>query len=248
MAERESSPGKPDPNDKKKREQQQNRQLRYGFSYLITSLIALWLFQIFVLTPLTRRSEIPYSEFKKKLADGQIVEVMIGQQGITGQMKNPKADGNPPVVPFTSIPAPAGDPKLIEELQSANVTYRFERPPSPLGSILLGYVLPMVLLGGFIVSGRVVAKTQPHGAFCHGVNGRVAFHKDSEKFFASKPGECRWLVHRGGINVIKPNHVFIDQFLGHGLAHFGQEFNRIEIARDAHQPGPDVGVAGFGEG
>jgi len=149
MAERESSPGKPDHDDKKKRQEQQNRQIRYGFSYLITSLIALWLFQIFVLTPLARRSEIPYSEFKKKMADGQIVEVTIGQQGIAGQMKNPKADASPPVVPFTSIPAPAGDPKLIEELQSAKVTYRFERPPSPVGSILLGYLLPMLVLGGF---------------------------------------------------------------------------------------------------
>ena len=149
MAEREPLPGKPDHDDKKKRQEQQDRQIRYGFSYLITSLVLLWLFQIFVLTPLARRSEIPYSEFKKKLADGQIVEVAIGQQGIAGQMKNPKTDGTPPVIPFTSIPAPAGDPKLIEELQSANVTYRFERPPSPLGSILLGYLLPMVLLGGF---------------------------------------------------------------------------------------------------
>ena len=149
MAERQSSPRKPDRDDKKKREEQQNRQIRYGFSYLITSLIALWLFQIFFLTPLARRSEIPYSEFKKKLADGQIVEVTIGQQGIAGQMKNPKADGPPAAVPFTSVPAPTGDPKLIEGLQSANVTYRFERPPSPLGSILLGYLLPMLLLGGF---------------------------------------------------------------------------------------------------
>jgi len=149
VAERQSSPRKPDRDDKKKREEQQNRQIRYGFSYLITSLIALWLFQIFFLTPLARRSEIPYSEFKKKLADGQIVEVTIGQQGIAGQMKNPKADGPPAAVPFTSVPAPTGDPKLIEGLQSANVTYRFERPPSPLGSILLGYLLPMLLLGGF---------------------------------------------------------------------------------------------------
>jgi len=164
---RQSSPGKPDHDDKKKREEQQNRQIRYGFSYLITTLIALWLFQIFVLTPLARRSEVPYSEFKKKLADGQIVEVTIGQQGIAGQMKNPKADGSPAVIPFTSIPAPAGDPKLIEELQSAKVTYRFERPPSPLGSVLLGYILPMLLLGGFwyMVYRRAGAGMGPGGVF-----------------------------------------------------------------------------------
>lgn len=166
MPERESSPGKPGHDDKKKREEQQSRQIRYGFSYLITSLIALWLLQVFVLTPLARRSEIPYSEFKKKMADGQIVEVTIGQQGIAGEMKNPKADASPSVVPFTSIPAPAGDPKLIEELQTANVTYRFERPPSPVGSILLGYLLPMLVLGGFwYMAYQRAGATGPGGVF-----------------------------------------------------------------------------------
>jgi len=149
MAEGQSSPGKPDRDDKKKRDEQQSRQLRYGFTYLITSLVLLWLFQVFVLAPMTRRSEIPYSEFKQKLADGQIVDVTLGQQGIVGQMKNPQSGGSPPTQPFTTIAAPSGDPKLIEDLQNAKVTYRFERPPSPLGSILLGYLLPMLLLGVF---------------------------------------------------------------------------------------------------
>src|SRR5208283_2492235 len=144
-----SSPKKHDREDEKKRQEQNQRRLSYGITYLITSLLLLWLFQIFVLTPLARNSEIPYSEFKKKLADAQIVEVTVGERGIVGQMKNPKPDKSSPTIPFTTLPAPAGDPKLIEELQNANVTYRFERPPNPLGGILLQYLLPLVLLGGF---------------------------------------------------------------------------------------------------
>ena len=149
MNKEKSSPRKPDPDDKKKRQQQSRHQIRFVISYLITSLIVLWLLQLVVVTPLSRRSEIPYSEFKKMLADGQIVQVTIGERGIVGEMKNPKPNASPPTLPFNSVPASGGDPKLIEELQSANVTYRFERPPSPLGSILLGYLLPMILLGGF---------------------------------------------------------------------------------------------------
>ena len=149
MSESGSSPKKHDREDEKKRQEQSGRQFRYAIGYLITSLILLWLFQLFVLAPLTRNTEIPYSEFKKKLADAQVVEVTVGERGIAGEMKNPKPDGSPPVVPFTAVPAPAGDPKLIEELQNANVTYRFERPPNPLGGILLGYLLPLALLGGF---------------------------------------------------------------------------------------------------
>ena len=135
--------------DEKKRQEQTQRQFRFAISYLITSLILLWLFQAFVLGPLIRNNEISYNEFKKNLADAQIVEVTVGERGIVGEMKNPKPGGSPTVVPFNTIPAPGGDPKLIEELQSAKVTYRFERPPSPLGGILLQYLLPLALLGGF---------------------------------------------------------------------------------------------------
>ncbi len=134
--------------DEKKRQEQSRRQFRFAISYLITGLIVLWLFQLFVITPMTRSSEIPYSEFKKKLADAQIVKATVGERGIVGEMKNPKPDGSPPIIPFNTVPAPAGDRKLIEELQNANVTYNFERPPNPLGGILLN-LLPLVLLGGF---------------------------------------------------------------------------------------------------
>jgi uncharacterized Tic20 family protein len=65
MNEPESTPRKHDRDDEKKRQEQSRRQLNFGITYLITSLIVLWLFQLLVLTPLTRRAEIPYSEFKK---------------------------------------------------------------------------------------------------------------------------------------------------------------------------------------
>ena len=147
MSEPESSPRKPSRDDEKKRQEQSRRQIHFGISYLITSLVVLWLFQQFVLSPLARSTVIPYSEFKRQLAAAQIVKVTIGARSIVGEMKNPKANGASPVV-FNTAPALAGDPKLIEELQNANVTYEFERPPSPLGGILLN-LLPLALLGGF---------------------------------------------------------------------------------------------------
>jgi len=148
MNEPESSPRKHDREDEKKQQEQTRRQFRFGISYLIVSLIALWLFQLFVVDRQTRSTEIPYSEFKKNLASAQIVKITIGERGIVGEMKNPKANGSPSVVPFNTVPAPAGDPKLIEELQNANVTYNFQRPPSPLGGILLN-LLPLALLASF---------------------------------------------------------------------------------------------------
>ena len=145
MNEPKPSPRKPD--DEKKRQEQSRRQWNFVITYLITGLIVLWLFQVFVLTP-SRGNEIAYSEFKTKLAGGQIVKITIGERGIVGEMKNPQPQGTPPAVPFNTVPAPTGDPKLIEELQSAKVTYNFEHPPSPLGGILLN-LLPLLLLGAF---------------------------------------------------------------------------------------------------
>ena len=148
MSQPDSSPRKGSREDEKKREEQSRRRFRFGISYLITSLLVFWLLQLLVVAPLIRSTEIPYSEFKKKVADGQIQKITIGERGIVGEMKNPKADGTPPVLPFNAVPAPAGDRDLIEELQKANVDYRFERPPSPLGGIVLN-LLPLALLAGF---------------------------------------------------------------------------------------------------
>jgi cell division protease FtsH len=64
-------------------------------------------------------------------------------------MKATKPDGSTTTVPFNSVFARGSDPKLIDDLQNANVPYRFQRPPNPLGTMLLSYVLPLVLLGGF---------------------------------------------------------------------------------------------------
>ena len=56
-------PEKHDNGNRKKREERNRRLLHFGFSYLITSLIMLWLFQILFVAPLARQTEIPYNQF-----------------------------------------------------------------------------------------------------------------------------------------------------------------------------------------
>ena len=109
MNEPESSPRKHERDDEKKRQEQSRRQMHFAMGYLITSLIVLWLFQLFVLTP-SRSTEIPYSEFKRKLAGAQIVKATIGERAIIGEMKNSKPDATPPVVAFNTVPAPGATP------------------------------------------------------------------------------------------------------------------------------------------
>ena len=149
MPEPTRSSGKPNPKDDKQKSEEARRRLRYAISYILTSLCLLWLFQIVFLSLVNRSTEITYSDFKKKLADHQVAEVTISDRSIVGTMKNPKANASPETVPFNTVFVRDGDPKLLDELQDANVSYRFERPPNPVGTLLLSYLLPLVVLGGF---------------------------------------------------------------------------------------------------
>src|SRR5215510_13052618 len=88
--------------DEEERRKQTRRQINYSITYLIASLIGLWLFQQFVLQPLAvQATEISYSDFKAKLKAGQIVDVTIGDTRLVGTMKNPSTQaGDPATVPF----------------------------------------------------------------------------------------------------------------------------------------------------
>lgn len=141
---------KQDPDRDKKRQENTQRQLKFGLSYVIVSLIGLWLFQQFILTPLAiQATAIPYSEFKTKLKAGELSQITITDTQIIGEMKNPNSGGqNGQTVPFTTVEVPNGDPQLIEQLDASGVQYQVAQPPSPLGQFLLAYGLPLVILGG----------------------------------------------------------------------------------------------------
>ncbi len=140
---------RPKPEKDKNKQKEVWRQARFNIGLLLTSLLLLWLFQVWVLSPLVNQNtEIAYSDFKKKLADHQIVDVTIGDTRIEGVMKNPKAEGASATIPFNTVFVREADPKLIEDLQNANVSYRFQRPSN---AMLLFYVLPYVLLGAFCI-------------------------------------------------------------------------------------------------
>jgi cell division protease FtsH len=144
-------PKKNDNSDgEKKKQETRRRQTRYWISYAIFSLIGLWLIQQFILAPmLIPQTEIPYSEFKANIKSGQIASVTIGQDRITGTLKPPAGtSNNNQNLAFTTVAVPNGDPTLIQELDAAGVHYTNSPPPSTIGSFLLAYGLPLLLLGG----------------------------------------------------------------------------------------------------
>lgn len=137
-----STPKKPG-----KRQEQSRRQLHFGVSYILASLLLLWLSPL-LFENATNGREIPYSEFKEKLANHQVSDVSVGERIISGQMTDSDGKGSISKSAFTTLPAPGGDPKLIEDLQAAKTTYRFERQPNPLGAFVVSNVLPLLVLGG----------------------------------------------------------------------------------------------------
>jgi len=161
-----------DKNDEKQKEELRKRQIQFSVSYLIVGLIGIWLFQQFILTPLViRETEIPYSEFKSRIAAGQIVDATLGTDRIVGTMKNPdSADKNNPTIPFTTNAVPNGDQTLIPALDRAGVKYSVSEPPSPLGNFLLAYGLPLALIGGIWYLGyRQMSRGGMGGAGVFGV-------------------------------------------------------------------------------
>jgi cell division protease FtsH len=155
--------GQGDEKSKEKAKQEQwKKQTQSGIIYLIINLIGLWFFQQFLLNPLViRETQIPYSEFKSKIQSGQIVSVTLGTDRYVGTMKNPDAQaGSDQTVPFSVNAMPNGDPTLIEELDKAGINYEVSAPPSPLGSFLLAYGLPLLLIGGlYYLGNRQMAKS-----------------------------------------------------------------------------------------
>ncbi|HTX79604.1 MAG TPA: ATP-dependent zinc metalloprotease FtsH, partial [Longilinea sp.] len=146
----------------KLRQEQWKKQTQSGIIYLIVNLIGLWLFQQFILSPLVvHESEISYSDFKAKIASGQIVTVTIGSDRYVGTMKS--ADSHTEQagqVPFTVNAVPDGDPTLIQDLDQAGVHYDVSAPPSPLGNFLLAWGLPLLIIGGLYYLGyRQMAKS-----------------------------------------------------------------------------------------
>src|SRR5512139_3141957 len=110
-------PTKENKDDKQKQELLQ-KQMQSWISFMVVSLIGMWLFQQFILTPLLiQETQIPYSEFKAKIETGEIIETTLGQERIVGTMKDPEAtDEENATIPFTTNAVPDGDPTLIPAL------------------------------------------------------------------------------------------------------------------------------------
>ena len=136
------SPQTPDDDERRKAA---SRRAKHMVAYVVVALIAFYLFQQFLLGPLTSQStQLDYSEFKDRLSAGQIATAVISEQQITGKLKGTSTGTTG--TGFRTYYQVDADPDLVSELQQAGVDYSFSAPASPVGGILLS-LLPFILIG-----------------------------------------------------------------------------------------------------
>ena len=144
------------------------RQLWHGVAYIVVALIALYLFQHYLLSGVGSSTQLEYSQFKQDVAEKKIDTAVIGTSRITGTLKNPDPKATP--AQYSTNYSAQADPDLVWQLQAAGVKYSFSAASSPLGGILLG-LLPFIIIGGiwyFLyrrMPGRAVARAVAYSAW-----------------------------------------------------------------------------------
>jgi cell division protease FtsH len=124
--------------------------------YIVITIVLIAIWQS-TLTQITVK-EIPYSEFKERLARGEVVDAKVGVTDISGSIKakpglEPLTNATPDLpMEFTFRTTRVDDPKLVEELQEAGVKFLGSRP-NALMQFIMAWLVPialMLLLWSFI--------------------------------------------------------------------------------------------------
>ncbi|HEX6305261.1 MAG TPA: ATP-dependent zinc metalloprotease FtsH [Anaerolineales bacterium] len=117
-----------------------DKKIKFSIGYAIAAILILTLIRSLFIGPwLGGQSEIPYSQFKSALKDDQVASVTVSEAQITGQMVDETA--------FYTVRVE--DPGLLEELEAQEVEVTGEVTSDSGIGALLGWILPLVLMGAF---------------------------------------------------------------------------------------------------
>ena len=106
--------------------------------YLLIIVVIIWMFDMYS-GPSVKRTEISYSNFVTRVEQGEIGQVTIVDNVITGKLKDGKE--------FSTV-AP-NDAKLVERLEKKKVDIKAELPPQPPWWMsILSSILPMLIIVG----------------------------------------------------------------------------------------------------
>ncbi len=145
------------------------RQVHFSFWYFLFALLAFSLIHDYLLQ---RKVEmIPYSQFKRYVADGRVKEVVLGPERITGVVT--EDDQGKRNRPFFTVRIE--DPDLVKLLDEKGIDYT-GRLENKWVMALLSWVFPLIF---FIVIWRILL-----GRMAGGVQGVLSVGKSRAKIFA----------------------------------------------------------------
>ena len=154
-----------DPEERRK--QKLPPKANFSIWYFLIVFLTLIMIQNYFLAP--RVETIPYSKFKQLVAEGQVTNVTIGPESITGTMKG--KEGKPDQ---EFITVRVDDPSLVKELDEKKIQYTGLYQSKFLNN-LLSWILP---LGIFFLIWRYAMKRMGPGY------GVMSFSKSKAKLYA----------------------------------------------------------------
>ena len=143
------------------------RKTHFSIWYFLIAMLLIIILQQYVLSQ--KVETIPYSQFKRELAQGNVEKVTIAPDNITGTLKGKEKQ---PGEQFITVRV--DDPDLVKDLDSHNVDYSGRYESKFLGSIL-SWVLP---IGIMVLIWRYAVKKMGPGM------GVMSFAKSKAKVFA----------------------------------------------------------------
>ncbi|MFO7866749.1 MAG: ATP-dependent zinc metalloprotease FtsH [Candidatus Aminicenantes bacterium] len=127
---------------------------------VILTALGYFFFHAFRTAP---RINIPYSTFKHQVQEGNVSEINIKGQEITGEFKEdyqPPGEDDAQYQQFSTTRPDFEDPALMNLLEEQNVTVRAETTDGNWWTIMLILLLPWILIFGYFAYMRNKAKSQ----------------------------------------------------------------------------------------
>jgi cell division protease FtsH len=144
------------------------REHHINFWFIIVALIGIMVIQTFAMIPKVSKT-ITYSEFQHLLDEGQVTDIVVGQNQITGTLKD--ARSNEPQY-FSTYRVPID---LADRLTKANVPFSGEASAGAVQS-LLGWMLPTI---GFLLIWMYMIRPMTG----QGLGGMMAVGKSKAKVY-----------------------------------------------------------------
>lgn len=160
-----------------------NKKVSFSIWYVLLAVMAVVIVHDFILA-LNQVEELPYSEFKRQVAEGKIAEVAVTSQVLTGKLK-PEGDAKEQKA-FRTVRVE--DPDLVRELNEHGVTFTGVIESTFLRD-LLSWIIPVALFVGiwFFIFRRL---GQAQGGFMQvgQSKAKIYVEKDIKVTFADVAG------------------------------------------------------------